>query len=110
MAHSTVKPTNRMSMNTRKTPIDSTRRDFPETTIKGYIKISSISKTRNTSETRKNWIEKLCQLLSKGLKPHSKGLSFSLSFLVFRETSRNDVITAVGNATLIVISVDSKKI
>ena len=53
--------------------------------ITGNIKISSISKIRKIRVSRKNCKEKLTRLLDFGENPHSNGLSFSLSSLVFIE-------------------------
>lgn len=67
---------------------------------RGNISTSSISNTRKISETKKNWIENLCQLLSKGLNPHSKGLSFSGSENDFRgsKEATKEIARAKRNA------------
>ena len=51
--------------------------------------INSISKIKNTRDTKKKCIEKLFRLLRVGIKPHSKGLNCSLyrvSFFLTRVT------------------------
>lgn len=65
---------------------------------RGNIRISSTSKIRKIRETRKNWMEKLCQLLSNGLNPHSKGLSFSVSRIDFRGRSAVNTATTTDSA------------
>jgi hypothetical protein len=44
---------------------------------KGKIRISSTSKTKKIIVTKKNRIEKGSRAENLGVKPHSKGLSFS---------------------------------
>jgi len=60
----------------------------------GNIKISSTSKIRKISLTKKNCREKFIRLFNLGLKPHSNGLNFSLSRRVLQDKREIAVISS----------------
>ena len=66
----------------------------------GNIRINSTSKIKKIKVTRKNWIEKVIRLFALGLNPHSNGLIFSRSNLLFLESKKIALIKTTAKQKL----------
>jgi hypothetical protein len=75
--------------------------DILKEIIMGRIKAISTSKIRKIMAIKKNRIEKGSRDELKGLKPHSKGDSFSRSFIFFLDKRDDKIMTMVAIARII---------
>ena len=80
--------------------------------IKGKIKISSISKIRNTRAITKNREEKITLEVSNGKKPHSKGdinIWLKDSFLETKAPAKSKIIERIIDKEIIEINLKITK-